>query len=178
VSDPEERFVILANALTAGGVRYVLMGVSAVNLYARGSGSIFTTQDYDLFLPPDADNELAAWRACVDAGLELWSGDEPLGRPLDATLAGAVVARRALVRAEDEDLAVDLSLVMAGFEFEDVWQERRAFRVGGAEVPVARLAQIVQSKATAARPKDQLFLATHEDALKQIARRTRARRRP
>lgn len=57
---------------------------------------------------------------------------------------------------------------MATFEFEQVWQERRVFKVEGVEVPVARLEHIVRSKAAVGRPKDQLFLATHEDALKQM----------
>ena len=129
---------------------------------------IFTTEDRDLFLPPDAQNELRAWRACRKGGLELWSGDELLGEPLDLSLAEQVVSRRALVRVRGDDLLIDLTLVMAGFEFEDVWARRRTFTVEGVKVPVAALSDIVASKAAAGRPKDQLFLATHEDALRQL----------
>jgi len=57
---------------------------------------------------------------------------------------------------------------MAGFEFADVWAKRRTFKVQGVDVPVAALSDIVSSKAAAGRPKDQLFLATHEDALRQL----------
>jgi hypothetical protein len=35
-------------------------------------------------------------------------------------------------------------------------------------VPTARLLHIVESKQAAGRPKDQLFLATHKDALEQL----------
>jgi hypothetical protein len=62
-------------------------------------------------------------------------------------------------------MQVDLSLVMAGFEFEAVWNERREFRVDGVPVPTARLLHILESKRAAGRPKDQLFLATHEETL-------------
>ena len=96
------------------------------------------------------------------------AGDEPLGEPLDSFLAEQVVSRRALVRAQGKDLLIDLTLVMAGFEFEDVWARRRTFKVQGVDVPVAALSDIVASKAAAGRPKDQLFLATHEDALRQL----------
>jgi hypothetical protein len=36
---------------------------------------------------------------------------------------------------------------------------------------VARLRDIVASKAQAGRPKDRLFLATHEEALKELMRK-------
>ena len=129
---------------------------------------MFTTQDRHLFLPPDADNLMRAWDACDEAGLALWAGDEPLDTPHDRLVADAVVARRALTRATRDELQVDLTLVMAGFEFEHVWNERRLFIVGGVEVPVARLAHIVESKAAAGREKDRLFLATHAEALRQL----------
>lgn len=64
-----------------------------------------------------------------------------------------------------EHLQVDLTLEMAGFDFETVWNERRAFLVEGVEIPTARL-HIVQSKHAA--DKDKLFLATHRDALEQL----------
>ena len=40
-------------------------------------------------------------------------------------------------------------------------------------VPVASLKDIVVSKAAAGRPKDRLFLATHEEALRELGRRRR-----
>src|SRR5262249_51941479 len=83
-------------------------------------------------------------------------------------LAGRVVERRAGVKVTDEaELEVDLTMVMAGFEFETVWSERRTFPSEGVEIPVARLMHIVQSKAAAGRVKDRLFLATHRDRLEQ-----------
>jgi hypothetical protein len=87
--------------------------------------------------------------------------------PPDEWLAAHVVERRTVVRATDQrGLDVDLSVVMAGFE--SVWNERRIFLVEGVDVPVARLAHIVASKAAAGRDKDRLFLATHEEALRQL----------
>jgi hypothetical protein len=38
----------LARALDEAKVRFVLIGVWAVNLYARSAATIFTTHDYDL----------------------------------------------------------------------------------------------------------------------------------
>ena len=163
-------FARLARALKKAKVRFVLIGVAGADYYARSAGLLFTTQDWDLFLPPDPANALRAWRACETAGLELWLGTEPLGHPLDRFLAERVVSRRALVRGESVELQIDLALVMEGFEFEKVWRQRRIFKVERVEIPVARLSHIVASKAATGRPKDHLFLATHEDALRSLLR--------
>jgi len=169
VTDP---FAPLARILAQRSVRYVLIGVSGANLYAPGGQAIFTTEDFDLFLPPDPDNLERAWAACEDAQLELWLVDEPLDRPRDRWLAEQIVARRAVTRVTGPDnFQVDLSLVMKGFEFETVWNERHVFVVEGVNVPTARLLHIVTSKQAAGRLKDQLFLTTHKDALEQLLKK-------
>jgi hypothetical protein len=162
-------FVRLVGALNKAAVRFVVIGVAGANHYARSGATVFTTKDFDLFLPPDPANARRAWSACAEKGLSLFCGDEPLDIPHDDFLARTIVSRAALVSATDSgDLLVDLTLVMAGFEFETVWAERRLFVVEGVQVPVARLTHIVQSNAAAGRPKDRLFLATHEEALRDL----------
>ena len=164
-----DAFQQLVLELAKGDVRFVVIGVWGANYYAISGATLFTTEDRDLFLPTDPENLLNAWRACESAGLQLWAGDEPLGKPLDRFLADRVVERTALTRGTDgEGLEVDLTFVMAGFEFDAVWRERRVFRVDDVEIPVARLIHIVESKAKANRPKDRLFLETHAEALKEL----------
>src|SRR5438552_722803 len=125
-------FALLLAALHERAVRFVLIGVEGANCWAPDGSSRVVTHDRDLFLPLDAPNLLRAWQACGAAGYELVAGSEPLDFPRDAWLAERVVARRALTRAHHADdlLPVDLTLVMAGFEFEQVWREHREFRVG------------------------------------------------
>jgi hypothetical protein len=158
----------VARALAARSIRYVLIGVAGANHYSPGGVAMFVTEDSDVFLPPDAANLVQAWAACEDAGLELWSGNEPLDKPRDRRLADHVVERRALTRVTGVDLLMDLTLVMTGYDFETVWAGRRNFVVDGIEIPVARLLHIVTSKHAAGRNKDKLFLATHRDALEQL----------
>jgi hypothetical protein len=162
----------LARELAVRTVRYILIGVSGANFYGPGGQAVFTTRDFDLFLPTDPDNLVRAWDACEGAELDLWLGDEPLDRPHDRWLAERVTERRALTRGTGRnEMQVDLTLVMAGFTFEAVWTERREFLVEGVPVPTARLLHIVESKQAAGRPKDQLFLATHKDALEQLLKK-------
>jgi hypothetical protein len=161
--------VPLARELGERAVRFVVIGVGGANYYAHSGPTLFTTEDRDLFLPLDPQNLLNCWSACGAAGLELWAGDEPLDSPRDTWLAERVIERRAAVKAAGpSDLHVDLTLVMAGFDFEDVWRERRTFEVGGVQLHVARLRHIVQSKHAAGRDKDRLFLATHREALQEL----------
>ncbi len=162
----------LAGELHQRGVRYVLIGVSGANLYGPAGQAIFTTDDIDLFMPPDADNLVGAWRACEAAALELWLGDEPLDQPRDRWLAERVIERRTLTRVTGPNaLLVDLTLVMKGFDFETVWDARRDFLIDGVPVPTARLLHKVESKQATGCDKDKLFLATHFDALQQLLKK-------
>lgn len=162
-------FAPLARAFEAHGVRYLLIGVAGANMHAHRAGVVFATQDRDVFLPPDPENLVAAWRACEECELELTASGQPLDIPRDGFLAGKVIERRALTQAmDDDDLQVDLTLVMAGFEFEVAWAQHRSFKLSGEDVPVASLHHIIASKAAAGRDKDRLFLATHEENLRQL----------
>jgi hypothetical protein len=134
---------------------------------------VFTTKHIDLFLPADPDNLVRAWSACENVPLELWLGNEPLDSPRDRWLAERIIERRALTSAKGaNEFVIDLTLVMQGFDFDTVWNERRDFVIEGIPVPTARLLHIVESKQAAGRPKDQLFLATHKDALEQLLGKT------
>jgi predicted nucleotidyltransferase len=157
----------LAAALNEAGVRYVVIGVAGANYWARSGHTLFTTRDFDLLLPPDPENALKTWQAAEACGLDLYCGDEPLDRPRDLFLAQRIVDRLALVRATDgRGFEVDFALAMAGFDFETVFANRRTFQVEGVPIAVARLRDIVASKAAAGREKDRLFLAAHAEALR------------
>ena len=86
-------FPALVAALNRRGVRFVLIGVWGANFHAQDASALFTTLDYDLFLPPSPDNLLDAWQACDEIGLSLAVGGEPLDTPRDRTLAAAVIQR-------------------------------------------------------------------------------------
>jgi hypothetical protein len=162
----------LARRLEERHVRYLLIGVSGANLYGPGGQAIFATDDIDLFVPLDPGNLVEAWTACEEAALDLWWANEPLDRPRDRWRAERVVERRALTRATGgDDLVVDFTLVMKGFDFDRVWAEHRAFSIEGVDVPTARLRHIVESKHATGRDKDKFFLATHKDALEQLLKR-------
>lgn len=51
----------VAATLLEARVRFVVIGVAGANYYALSRQTLFATQDRDLFLPPDPENELSAW---------------------------------------------------------------------------------------------------------------------
>lgn len=156
----------LARVLGDRGIRYVMIGVGGANVWAH-PGVAFSTEDHDLFLPPDPPNLLATWQACEEVGFALECDGDPLDRPRDLWLAERVVASRALTRATGgEDWKVDLTLVMASFRFDEVWESRREFVFDGVSIPVARLSHIVRSKAAVGRKKDLWFLDAHAEELR------------
>jgi hypothetical protein len=121
-------FVALARALLQRGARFVVIGVWGASSYAQAGSVLFETRDRELFLPPDPDNLLNTWGACEAVGLSLWAESEPLDPPSDRWLADRIVTRRAVVRATDgRGLDVDLTLVMAGFDFETVCSSSMAW---------------------------------------------------
>ena len=173
MTSEQRPFLQLADELSRRSVPFVLIGVAGADYWARSAGTVLATQDRDLYLPLDADVLHSAWQSALHCGFELWAGTEPLSVPHDRALAGRVVESQATTTAvhpEIEGTEVDFTLSMAGFDFATVHAEHRPFRVGGTMVPVARLSHIVQSKARANRPKDRLFLATYEDALRRLLR--------
>jgi hypothetical protein len=82
----------LGRALANRGVRYVLIGVSGANLYAPSGGARFATEDFDLFLPRDAENLVNAWTACEDLGFDLGprsSSCSPGQSPIDPEISAS-----------------------------------------------------------------------------------------
>ncbi|HVT45756.1 MAG TPA: hypothetical protein VMT00_15360 [Thermoanaerobaculia bacterium] len=68
--------------------------------------------------------------------------------PIDRWLADRTLSNRAGSKAiHAAGTGIDFTLEMTGFDFDTVWEARRKFRVGDSEIPVARLAHIVSSKA-------------------------------
>ena len=59
-----DAFHQLVQELGRRHVRFVIIGVAGANYFATNAGTLFTTEDRDLFLPPDPENLLRAWQGC------------------------------------------------------------------------------------------------------------------
>ncbi len=159
----------LFSSLLQANVRFVVIGVGGANYYTLHGQELFLTEDRDLLLPQDPESTLKCWNAAESEGFELWSMNEPLGAPLDLWLAERVIERRAVITGVHESGAkIDMTYIMGNFSFDDVWGRRNMFQAESSELAVAALDQIVESKRTAGRAKDLLFLTTHQETLRRM----------
>jgi hypothetical protein len=101
-----EPFLRLVAALRTSDVRFVVIGVSAANYYARSASEIFATQERDLFIAPDAANLLAAGVAHLLFAARSWpmgynAGQLPTSQAARSDLGEAAVRPRSSIRWPD-----------------------------------------------------------------------------
>lgn len=167
----------ICQSLNRARVRYVVVGVFGINLYAEEAGVVMTTADCDIILPPDVATLARTLSILRKSRFSMEAGHEPLPNEDRVVLTG-IVRSRSVVRASRPPTRVDLTLQISGYSFDQLWRERRRFRLQGVVVKVAPLAAMVRSKELANRPKDRLFLETFRVELKEmLARERRASRR-
>jgi hypothetical protein len=160
-------YVEALGSLARARVPYVVVGAFGANLYGEQAGIVIRTLDCDLLLPADEKILARALKRLRRLRFRLEAGGEPLPDEDRVVLKG-IVRARACVRAVRGACTIDLPLEIAGCAFKDLWKKRRRFRLGGIGVNVAPLEMILKSKERAGREKDLLFLATYQDALKQL----------
>lgn len=146
-----ERELRFLRALTAHGVPFLIVGLSAAAL----QGAPVVTQDIDLWFERLDDPRLAAALRQVNGA---YVPPTTLTPPMFA--------------GEGLEL-FDIVLRMDGLDgFAAEWTEAAQTTVGDVAVRILPLARIVVSKRAAARPKDQLVIPVLEDVLALRAART------
>lgn len=165
--DPER----LVTALSAHGVRYVLIGAVAARLY----GFPRMTADADITPERGADNLERLAAALRDLDAKVFTDSLPDGLAFD-------VSARTLARSETWNLVtaagrLDVVFVPSGTGgYEDLAPGAVLFRVFGADVWAARLEDILRSKEAADRPQDRQDAIVIRDMLRRQSGDTKRRR--
>lgn len=146
------------------GVRYVVVGMSGINYYAKQPSETFATLDYDIFLEPTLENARQAVRALKDLSFTIGTA---AGRLKLEQLLRVVRARRTLVATTAEGIMIELLLEVSGFPFLELAKDASTFVVRGVPVKVGRLTKLCRSKKLADRPKDRAFFRRYEALLKK-----------
>lgn len=144
------------------GVRYVVVGMSGINYYAKSPAETFATLDYDLFLEPTLRNVGQAVRGLTALGFTLGTAEGPVQGD---DLGTAVRRRKTLVATTPEGLMVELLLAVSGYPFSELAKDAATFTVSGVPVRVGQLRKLLMSKKLAGRPKDRQFLRRYETLL-------------
>ena len=154
----------ICRGLLRHGVQFVVIGGVAARLHDTGHATV----DIDICPSVDEDNLVRLARALRDLNARLRVAGEPDGVPFDAHIDSLRhVATMTLVTTNGP---LDLCFQPAGFAggFASLSQNSVTVEVSTVEVPVASLADVVESKRAAGRPKDIIALPALEARLRQV----------
>ncbi|HVT38835.1 MAG TPA: hypothetical protein VHE78_07315 [Gemmatimonadaceae bacterium] len=156
--DPERLIAVLA----AHRVRYVLIGA----LGARLQGFPRLTADADITPARDDENLVRLADALCELDARVYTESVPEGLSFDCSA-------RTLGRADFWNLVttagrLDIAFVPSGTTgYDDLARGAIRFEVNGAELQVARLADIIRSKEAADRPQDRQDVAVMREMLER-----------
>lgn len=160
---------VIIRALQKRQVAFVMFGMEALNLYARGPDETFSTQDTDLLIGRSISviDILAALRAVKkwpepihivhhtanQAPVTIYDGVQWNLRKIQSHHDGTVT-----VYTPGGLYHVDLAFGHCGIPFEELWNKSNRATYLGAVIRVARKEDILESKRRAGREKDVAFL--------------------
>lgn len=147
-------------------VVYVLIG----GLAAVFHGSTVRTGDADICPDPDLENlgRLADALEAMDAGLRVESEPDPIPFSYDAPF----LAQMQVINLRTRFGALDITREPAGFRgYDELAEHAATTEARGIRIRIASLADIIRSKATANRPKDQQTLPALRALQDEIAKR-------
>jgi predicted nucleotidyltransferase len=156
-----DRLTKTVQAFHEAEIRFVLIGGLALVAY----GQAIITRDVDLVYAVDPENlgRIAAYLPTIRARV--------LGRPAGD---GFVIQTSTLERVRFLNLSTDLGIVdlmrqVPGVDsFEGLWERASVLDLGGFEVRVASVDDLIAMKQAANRPKDQMHLPGLLELKRQI----------
>ena len=161
---PRDPYLVVIQAFNRKGVRYVVVGMSGINFYARDASETFGTMDYDFFLEPFLSNVQKATEALKGLGFSLATSEGILEIE---RLKEVVRNRKTIMATTPYGLMIELLLAVSGFPFSELAKDARTFTDQGVPVRVGKLKKLLISKHLASRPKDRHFLQRYRHLLEE-----------
>jgi hypothetical protein len=135
-------FKELLGALNASGVRYLVIGGQAVNMYAQPRG----TKDLDLWIPADPANAQALFKALT-----------AFGAPLDGVTPQNILKAGEFYRMGVPPVMVDILCDVTGVTFEQAWAAKQMVAIdpaAGLSAHFISREHLMTAKQIAGRPQD------------------------
>jgi hypothetical protein len=143
-------------------VRYVLIGGLAAILY----GAPHVTTDVDIVPQEDRGNLERLSEALTELNARIRVASEPDGVPFGHD--GASLARVRIWSLVTNLGNLDITFVPSGTRgYDDLRRDLRTVTVGGVDVPVASLADVIRSKEAADRDRDRAILPVLREMLER-----------
>ena len=171
---PLDPYHAVVQAFVDSDIRYIVVGMSGINYYAKGSADSFGTMDYDMLIEPTIPNVEKAMHCLDRLGFTLGTADGPFE---PAQLRNIVRERRTLIATTPEGATVELLLRISGYSFSELAGDAVTVTVQGIPVKVGRLQKLLTSKRLADRPKDRLFLRRYASLLQEQPKKPAERKR-
>jgi predicted nucleotidyltransferase len=146
---PEFQPQKILRVLTSHEVTFIVVGGLAATIH----GSEFVTFDVDITPKTDEENLSRLSDVLRELNARVWTESEPEGLPFDHDAES--LAQVQILNLITDHGRLDITMVPSGTQgYEDLRRDAVAIDLGGVEVPVASLADVVRSKEAAAREKD------------------------
>jgi predicted nucleotidyltransferase len=130
----------LLSVFHAHGVRFLIVGGHAVNIYTEPR----YTNDLDVLVSGDEANGNAVFNALAEFGAPLRdvTADDFINKPTQYFQVGVPPAR------------IDVLQSIAAVSFEEAWKRAKTVMVNGLEVRFLSREDLIRNKIAAGRPKD------------------------
>lgn len=151
----DDPYVAVVDQFNQNGVRYVVVGLSGINYYAKNPADTFGTMDYDLLIEPTLANVKKAIRILKKMTFDIGTKS---GAYQDSNLKQIVRDAVTVIATTTDGIMIELLLKVSGYVFSDLAKDAATFTVQGIPVRVGRLKKLLESKRIADRPKDRQFL--------------------
>ena len=161
---PPDPYAAVIDHFNRHGVRYVVVGMSGINYYAKSVRDTFGTMDFDFFLDPSQTNVSKAIKILAAMKFSLGTPDGVLNLK---QLKELVLTRRTIIATTSDGLMIELILAISGYPFSEIAKDAVTFTVEGIPVHVGRLDKLLRSKRLAHRPKDRQFLKRYQSLLEE-----------
>lgn len=153
--DLNRDFAEMLSELSAAKARFLVVGAYAVAHH----GEPRYTKDLDLWVDATPENAKRVWSALAR-----------FGAPLSSTRPEDFENPTVVYQIGLEPNRIDILTGIEGCSFDSAWKARVRARIGGVDVPVIGLDDLIRAKRAAGRPQDLLDL-------ERLLPRRRARRR-
>lgn len=147
--NPASDFEEMLSALLAESAEFLLVGGYAVILHTEPR----YTKDLDIWVRPSHPNAKRVTRAL-----------ERFGVPLFRVRLSELAHPGLTLQIGVEPIRIDLITEIEGVDFEKAWRRRALLPIGGMEVPVLSVQDLIRNKRSVARPMD-LVDVSHLEAV-------------
>lgn len=156
-------------------VRYLLIGVYAIDHYVEDPALGFHTLDCDVLVEPGPKNLLSALKMLEKLGYKFESAGEPI-IGISLWFARRLVELRAVITArKPNEMPLDIVLDAGRIPYPEWAKHKKVFVVEGERVPVGGLPMLIRAKENSNREKDRKFLALYKIQLKEMLKEGKRR---